>query len=116
MSTVIAPKRRKPPNVERALIPKTRSRTYWWYLVPGLAAVTAIIVVPLLWNIYLTFISYRGIKPSEWIGLVNWQKLFADDIFLQSFCNFIAMIVAMYVLTKLLGLVLCALLLFINCR
>jgi len=66
--------------------------------------------VPLVWNIYLTFTSYRGIKPPEWIGLANWEKLFADETFWQSFGNSVAMIGAMVVVPTILGLVLAALL------
>jgi len=110
MTTTIAAKTAKPKRREKPLIPKTRSGTYWPYLIPGLAAVLVIIVVPLVWNIYLTFTSYRGIKPPEWIGLANWEKLFADETFWQSFGNSVAMIGAMVVVPTVLGLVLAALL------
>ncbi len=110
MTTTIAAKTAKPKRREKPLIPKTRSGTYWPYLIPGLAAVLVIIVVPLVWNIYLTFTSYRGIKPPEWIGLANWEKLFADETFWQSFGNSVAMIGAMVVVPTILGLVLAALL------
>lgn len=92
------------------LIPKTNRRTYWVYLVPGLALLTIIIIVPLVWNVYLTFTSYRGIRPPEWIGLENWQRLFADATFWTSFQNSLAMIGAMVVVPTLLGLVLAAML------
>lgn len=93
-----------------ALIPKTKPRAYWIYLVPGLALLTIVIIVPLVWNIYLTFTSYRGIQPPEWIGLANWERLFADSTFWTSFQNSLAMIGAMVVLPTLLGLVLAAML------
>ncbi|MBO1751781.1 sugar ABC transporter permease [Actinotalea sp. BY-33] len=101
-----APRRRAPS----ALIPKTSRRSYWIYLVPGLALLTMVIIVPLVWNVYLTFTSYRGIRPPEWIGLENWARLFADETFWTSFRNSIAMIGAMVVLPTLVGLVLAALL------
>ncbi|WP_250445152.1 carbohydrate ABC transporter permease [Actinotalea sp. C106] len=101
-----APRRRAPS----ALIPKTSRRSYWIYLVPGLAMLTMVIIVPLVWNVYLTFTSYRGIRPPEWIGLENWARLFADETFWASFRNSIAMIGAMVVLPTLVGLVLAALL------
>lgn len=93
-----------------SLIPGHARHTYWPYLVPGLALLTVIIVVPLLWNVYLTFTSYRGIQPPEWIGLDNWRQLFADSTFWTSFRNSVAMIVAMVVVPTLLGLVLAAML------
>ncbi len=92
------------------LIPGARPAGYWIYLVPGLALVLLVIVVPLVWNIYLSFTSYRGIRPPEWIGLENWVELFADATFWTSFRNSVAMIAAMVVVPTLLGLLLAAML------
>jgi raffinose/stachyose/melibiose transport system permease protein len=97
----------RPPT---SLIPGSSRNAYWLYLVPGLALLTIIIVVPLLWNVYLTFTDYRGIRPPEWIGLENWVELFGDAVFWTSFGNSIAMIVAMVVVPTLLGLLLAAML------
>jgi raffinose/stachyose/melibiose transport system permease protein len=102
-----------PRSVRRApssLIPGSSRNAYWLYLVPGLALLTIIIIVPLVWNIYLTFTDYRGIRPPEWAGLDNWTKLAGDEVFWTSFGNSIAMIVAMVVVPTLLGLVLAAML------
>ncbi|SMG26654.1 carbohydrate ABC transporter permease [Agreia pratensis] len=93
-----------------SLLPGVRKRGFWLYLIPGLVLFTIIILVPLVWNIYLSFTSYRGIRPPEWIGLDNWVKLMGDDKFWVSFQNSVAMIVAMVVVPTLLGLVLAALL------
>ena len=98
------------PRAESPLIPKTNRRTYWIYLVPGLALLTIIILIPLVWNIYLTFTSYRGIQPPEWVGLANWERLLADDTFWTSFQNSLAMIGAMVIIPTLLGLLLAAML------
>jgi raffinose/stachyose/melibiose transport system permease protein len=104
---VIARSRRTP---EMSLLPGVRKRGFWLYLIPGLVLFTIIILVPLIWNIYLSFTSYRGIRPPEFIGLENWVKLMGDDKFWVSFQNSVAMIVAMVVVPTLLGLVLAALL------
>jgi raffinose/stachyose/melibiose transport system permease protein len=93
-----------------SLLPGVRKRGFWLYLIPGLVLFTIIILVPLIWNVYLSFTSYRGIRPPEWIGLDNWAKLMTDDKFWVSFQNSVAMIVAMVVVPTLLGLVLAALL------
>lgn len=98
------------PRAESPLIPKTNRRTYWIYLVPGLALLTIIILIPLVWNTYLTFTSYRGIQPPEWVGLANWERLLADDTFWTSFQNSLAMIGAMVIIPTLLGLLLAAML------
>ncbi|MDQ4115021.1 MAG: sugar ABC transporter permease [Actinomycetota bacterium] len=83
---------------------------YWWYLLPGLLLVSAIVIVPLGMNIYYSFTSYRGILPPQWIGLENWQRLFDDAKFWTSFRNSIAMIVAMVVVPTLLGLLIASVL------
>jgi raffinose/stachyose/melibiose transport system permease protein len=93
-----------------SLIPGSSRNAYWLYLVPGLALLAVIIVIPLVWNVYLTFTEYRGIRPPEWIGLDNWIELAGDSVFWTSFGNSIAMIVAMVVVPTLLGLVLAAML------
>jgi raffinose/stachyose/melibiose transport system permease protein len=98
---------RRPPS---SLIPGSSRNAYWLYLVPGLALLTIIIVIPLIWNVYLTFTDYRGIRPPQWIGLENWIELFGDSVFWTSFGNSIAMIVAMVVVPTLLGLLLAAML------
>ena len=88
----------------------TRSRGFWLYLIPGLVLVTVIVVVPLVWNIYLSFTSWRGILPPVWIGFDNWIQLFQDTEFWQSFGNSIAMIVAMVIVPTILGLLVAAVL------
>lgn len=98
---------------EEPLIPQRRgggTAGYWLYLIPGLVLVTVIVVVPLVWNIYLSFTDWRGIRPPEFIGLENWIELFGDATFWTSFVNSIWMIVAMVIFPTLIGLVLAALL------
>lgn len=102
--------RRRPHGPEDGLIPGARRGTYWLYLVPGLALLALIVVVPLLWNVYLTFTEYRGIRPPQWIGLENWVELMGDEVFWTSFGNSIAMILAMVIVPTLLGLLLAAML------
>jgi len=107
MSTTTRAKR---SVVSENRLPGTGSKGYYLYLVPGLVLFTLIILLPLIWNVYLTFTEYRGIKPPEFIGLDNWIELFGDDKFWASFRNSIAMIIAMVVLPTGIGLVLAALL------
>lgn len=92
------------------LIPKTRRATYWLYLIPGLVLLAGVIVVPLVWNIYLTFTSYRGIQAPQWVGLDNWVRLLGDDTFWTSFLNSLAMIAAMVVAPTMAGIILAAML------
>ena len=90
-------------------IPGNPSSRFWWYLIPGLAVLLWIIIIPALWEIYLSFTNYRGIRPPRWIGLDNWSRLMRDATFWASFRNSIWMIVAMVVIPILVGLVLASL-------
>ena len=110
MAAALAPAAPPERRGGHGLIPGPSARSYWIYLVPGLALLTLIILVPLVWNVYLTFTDYRGIRAPEWVGLENWVQLFADETFWASFRNSVAMIVAMVVVPTLLGLVLAAML------
>src|SRR4051794_7713201 len=93
-----------------ALLPGTGHGRFWLYLLPGFVLLTVIVLVPLVWNIYLSFTSYRGIRPPKFIGLNNWVRLMGDDKFWTSFGNSIAMIVAMVVIPTVVGLILAAML------
>jgi raffinose/stachyose/melibiose transport system permease protein len=107
-STASPPRRKKRPS--ESLLPASSGGGFWWYLLPGFVLLTGVVLVPMVWNVYLSFTSYRGIRPPRWIGLANWTRLVADDKFWTSFGNSVAMIVAMVVIPTLVGLVLAAML------
>jgi raffinose/stachyose/melibiose transport system permease protein len=100
------------PPAEQPSIPQRRggSAAYWPYLLPGLALLVVIVIVPLVWNVYLTFTKWKGVRAPEFIGLENWVKIFGDDDFWTSFANSIWMVLAMVVLPTVLGLIIAALL------
>ncbi|RFA22845.1 ABC transporter permease [Subtercola boreus] len=103
---------RTPRAREESLLPNSGAGRggFWLYLIPGFVLLTVIVIIPLVWNVYLSFTSYRGIKPPKFIGLDNWIQLMGDTKFWTSFGNSIAMIIAMVIVPTLLGLVLAAML------
>lgn len=106
-------KKRRPVDDDAPLIPqnsKSSRAPYWLYLIPGLVLLIIVAIVPLIWNVYLTFTKYRGIKPPKWIGLQNWVDLFQDATFWSSFRNSIFMVIAMVVIPTLIGLLLASVL------
>jgi raffinose/stachyose/melibiose transport system permease protein len=107
-STVSSPRRKK--RRSESLLPASTGGGFWWYLLPGSVLLTGVVLVPLVWNVYLSFTRYRGIRPPRWIGLENWARLTTDEKFWTSFGNSVAMIVAMVVIPTLVGLVLAAML------
>jgi raffinose/stachyose/melibiose transport system permease protein len=104
------PKKKRVPESSGFPERGTRQIAWWLYLVPGLLLLTFVIIIPLVWNVYLSFTEYRGIRPPEFIGLENWQTLIADEDFWASFRNSIAMIVAMVLVPTTLGLLIAAVL------
>ncbi|GAA0958136.1 sugar ABC transporter permease [Kribbella koreensis] len=81
---------------------------YWWYLLPGAIAFTAVVAVPFGANLYLSLTKWSGIGDPRWIGLDNYDRLLHDDVFWTSFRNTAAMVIAMVVVPTLIGLVLSA--------
>ncbi|GAA3029117.1 carbohydrate ABC transporter permease [Microbacterium dextranolyticum] len=100
------------PPPEQPAIPQRSGSTasYWLYLLPGFVLLLIIIVIPLVWNVFLTFTKWRGVGAPQFIGLENWAKLLTDDDFWTSFGNSIWMVLAMVVVPTIVGLTVAALL------
>ncbi|ASW53893.1 carbohydrate ABC transporter permease [Plantactinospora sp. KBS50] len=88
----------------------SRRGGYVVFLIPGVVAAVAVIVVPLVMTIGISFTRWTGIGSPEWVGLDNYTRLFADANFWASFGHILALIVAMAVIPTLLGLILAAVL------
>lgn len=109
--------RERAPRTRSALdlprIPQSggRTRGYWPYFIPGILLTLAIVVYPVVYNVSLSFTSWRGgFTTPEFVGLTNWAALVGDADFWLSFRNIVFMIVAMVVIPTLVGLVLAAIL------
>lgn len=83
---------------------------YLLFLLPGVLLFTAVIIVPLLMNIGISFTRWQGIGTPQWIGLENYDRLIHDANFWASFRNILFIIVAMVIIPTLLGLFLAAVL------
>jgi len=88
----------------------SRGGGYAVYLIPGIVASLAIIVVPLVMTVYTSFTRWNGVGDQTWIGFDNYTRLFEDTLFWQSFGHIVLLILAMAVVPTLLGLVLAAVL------
>src|SRR5690606_3717545 len=95
---------------EEPSIPQRKGGTgvYWLYLLPGFVLLLVIVIVPLVWNVYLPFTKWKGVREPEFIGLDNWVKLFGDSDFWTSFSNSVWMIIAMVVAPTIVGLIVAA--------
>ena len=97
------------PRVHRAS--RRRQAVYWLYLLPGVIALTAVIIVPFALNIFYSLHRWKGgLSPMHWYGIGNYTDLLHDAAFWSSFRNSVWMIIAMVVIPTLIGLVLAAVL------
>ncbi|MFR0352904.1 carbohydrate ABC transporter permease [Streptomyces sediminimaris] len=87
--------------------PRTRD-SYALFLLPGILAFTAIIVVPFLMNTGVSFTEWQGIGTPKWTGLANYRELMDDSEFWASFRHSLFMVLAMAVVPTVIGLILAA--------
>jgi multiple sugar transport system permease protein len=76
-------------------------------LLPFAVLFVAFLVWPLLNSLWFAFTSYNGVKPPQWVGMDNFQRLwFEDDRFRKAILNSFIYVVAAVTLTTVLSLVL----------
>ena len=90
--------------------PTQGGRGYLPFLLPGALLFLAVIVVPMLMNVGISFTRWQGVGTPRWIGLDNYDRLLHDENFWASFRHIGAIIAAMAVVPTLLGLFLAAVL------
>jgi raffinose/stachyose/melibiose transport system permease protein len=96
------------PPPRRAGRVTERSGGYVPYLIPGVLLFVAVIAVPLVMNIGISFTKWQGVGEPKWTGWDQYQKLITDETFWLSFRNNLALIVAMAIIPTILGLLLAA--------
>jgi raffinose/stachyose/melibiose transport system permease protein len=84
----------------------SRRRGYLPYLIPGALLFVAVIAVPLMINVGISFTRWQGVGTPDWAGLDQYRKLFTDKTFWASSRNNLALIVAMAIIPTFLGLIL----------
>ena len=88
--------------------PRRPRDSYALFLLPGVLAFFAIIVVPFLMNTGVSFTEWQGVGTPKWTGLANYRELLDDSEFWASFRHSLFMVVAMAVVPTVVGLVLAA--------
>ncbi|MFF7679711.1 carbohydrate ABC transporter permease [Actinacidiphila glaucinigra] len=81
---------------------------YALYLIPGVIAFLAVVIVPFVMNIYFSFTHWQGVGSPTWAGLENYRELMKDSRFWESFRHSVAMVLAMAVIPTAVGLVVAA--------
>ncbi|MGV9641009.1 carbohydrate ABC transporter permease [Streptomyces sp. NPDC003514] len=81
---------------------------YALYLIPGVLAFLAVVIVPFAMNVYFSLTHWQGVGSPTWAGLENYQALMKDSRFWESFRHSVAMVLAMAVIPTAIGLVVAA--------
>ncbi len=87
-----------------------RRSGYALFMLPGAVLSLAVIIVPLVMTVYISFTRWQGVGAPQWIGLANYARLLRDADFWASFRHIGLLIIAMAVIPTLIGLFLAALL------
>lgn len=115
LEKVIGTKRKKPLNNRGKIKPplKQRLKNEWSknalvyiILVPIIVHFLIFQVIPFIFSFILTFLQYRVIGQSEFVGWRNWIQLFNDPIAWKSIWNTVMFSVYYIVPTMALGLIL----------
>ncbi len=89
-----------------------RALLVWCFLLPSLAIFLLYRIIPLAWNLILSFEYWSPLKPAEFAGLDHYQDLLDDDVFWQALWNTV-----MVILSAPIGIVIALLLaLLVNAR
>ena len=80
----------RPPIAARA--PRLRRQTrrgtlIACFLAPALVIFALYRILPLAWNVWLSFQFWSPLHPARWAGFANYQDMVQDDVFWQSFWN-----------------------------
>ncbi|MFH8390613.1 MULTISPECIES: sugar ABC transporter permease [unclassified Streptomyces] len=92
----------------RAGHPRRPHSSYALFLLPGVIAFTAVVVVPFLMNTGISLTDWQGVGSPSWAGLANYRALIDDSEFWASFRHSLSMVLAMAVVPTAVGLVLAA--------
>ena len=64
----------------------------WCFLAPSLAIFLLYRVLPLAWNLILSFQHWSPLRPATFAGLDHYQDLYQDEVFWQALWNTILVI------------------------
>lgn len=59
----------------------------WAFLAPGLIFFFIYVIAPIFQSIWISFYTWDGLGPKEWVGLTNYIELMDDDRFYTSLVN-----------------------------
>lgn len=57
------------------------------FIIPFFASFFILLIYPIFYSLYLSFMQYDGISPAVFVGLDNYKRLITDKFFLKSVIN-----------------------------
>ena len=72
--------------VKRARLSIRAREAIWAYifLLPWILGFVIFLVGPMIASLYFSFTEYKVVKPPVWLGLANYTRMFADNLFYHS--------------------------------
>ena len=85
---------------------KSEARLGILLILPSILLICAVIIYPICYNIYLSFhkVSLNPMRPSTFVGLANYAKLFADSDFIRALLTTVIYVTITVVGSTLVGL------------
>ncbi len=74
------------------------------FLAPAMIGFIIFIALPIILVFYLSLTDYSLIKGAEWVGIANWQRLFADPSIAPAFMNTVKFVLILVPLHVIFGL------------
>jgi len=72
----------RPPRLARK---RTRQAVLvWCFLAPSLAIFLLYRIIPLLWNVVLSFADWAPLRTMRWAGLDQYEEMLHDDVFWEA--------------------------------
>ena len=72
----------------RLALKRTRQAVLvWCFLAPSLAIFLLYRIIPLLWNLALSFADWSPLRPVRWAGYSQYDEMLHDDVFWQALWN-----------------------------
>ncbi|MCC6867606.1 MAG: sugar ABC transporter permease [Burkholderiales bacterium] len=59
----------------------------WCFLAPSLLIFLLYRILPLVWNVVLSFEAWSPLKPAVFVGLDNYEEILTDEVFWQALWN-----------------------------
>jgi ABC-type sugar transport system permease subunit len=66
----------------------------WCFLAPSLAIFLLYRIIPLAWNLILSFEYWSPLRPAQFAGLDHYQDLYEDEVFWQALWNTVLVILS----------------------